>query len=394
MTKIQVFIHIVLYVMILVSCGTRVDFLTHVDFESPELAAGGTAKGCLTIEGGGDVCVEQKEEIIRIKDTTNHPLEMIFVSDLSQSMISDLSRLGRAFKPLISQVEATDWRMMFTTAYHGDHTFEENLDTGKKTFTNENWWNYAGDMPYFGQLMYLKYNEHNLGIKVLSKAVGSYEEIFQDTLDIDPYRDFGCSEEFCPVDIEQPLRVLIASFHRLSRPARSPFAPRIRKNSDVIVFISTDEDERVEDPTNATRAEEVIKTFQTLFPGQKLYAFAFLVNSRDCYTQQVKQKRPVAYGRRVSILTSLTHGKSFSICDPDYGDSMEAFSSLLKARLQGEELEQDPFLPEKLEVNFPANVNPTDWDVIGKELIFKDPLPPGTKLKITYFVKKQMITKI
>ena len=80
------------------------------------------------------MCVEQKEETIVIKDITNHPIDMIFVWDVSQSMQADLLRIGQAFDSLISQVEDTDWRIMFTTTYHGDHEFEEDLDTGAKIF--------------------------------------------------------------------------------------------------------------------------------------------------------------------------------------------------------------------------------------------------------------------
>ena len=94
-------------------------------------------------------------------------------------------------------------------------------------------------------------------------------------------------------------------------------------------------------------------------------------------------------------MTNLTYGESFSICDPDYGSSMKTFSSSLRARLQRVRLKQEPFLPEKLEVEFLLDGSrPIDWIVVGNELIFKEPLPPEMALKITYFIKKQTISNI
>ena len=185
---------------------------------------------------------------------------------------------------------------------------------GLRYFTNENWRNYKGNKPYFGQLMYLKRKGNTLNTKVLSREILNYKEIFRDTLDIDPAKEFGCSEISCPIDMEQPLRSLMASFHRLAQRTRSPSEPKIRKDSDVVVFIATDEDERVEDPRNATRAESVIRTFQTLFSGQRLYAFAFLVQSTECYTQQLTQKNRSCLWKKSSCFDEFNvWGKFFNL---------------------------------------------------------------------------------
>ena len=363
-------------VVLFVFCKKNVDFLTDVgDWKEEE--------ECMEVEGEGRICLEKQIEFITVGDIGDHPLDMIFVLDVSRSMDDDLSRFGRAFRSLISQVENTDWRMFFTTTDHGDHEYSED-SSGQKYYTNQSWKTYYGNEPHFCKFMDLEYNgQVFLNHKQLSKRMVNYEDIFRDTLTPNSGHERCILAPNCQGDMEQPLRVLVACFHQLRQI--------IRKDAAVAVFIATDEDERVEDFQKATPAEKVIQTFESIFPGQRFYAFAFLIKDEDCYIQQ-NQYSSVAYGDRVAKLTSLTHGESFSICDADYDDSLRKFSTLLRDKLSQIVLKQKPFLPERLlEVEFISGSSSGGWRVIDQEIIFSEPLSPGTELKVTYYTKKNNI---
>ena len=356
--------------IIFTACESKVQFLIEGD-------------DCITkTVRGKEVCVQKKTQMFRVAGLKDHPVDFIFVLDVSDSMQDDLARIGKAFVPLISQIQETDWHILFTTADHGDHHFSESKETGKKTFTNQQWRDYTGDKPYFGQFMPLEHQGSLLLEKQLSKAVPQYQEVFRDTLTRN-FEDSCHLPPFCQEGMEQPLRALNASIERL---ADSPSL--LHSSGDIIAFLVTDEDERVEDAESADTAESVVQNVQQFFPGRSFHAFTMVIQDEACLLRQKQYAKGSQYGTKVSAIAELTQGQSLSLCEEDYRVAFAEMSSLLRSLIEKITLKEKPVLPKTMQVKFIKGA-PIPWRLHGQKLIFESPLDPGSQIKVSYWTLKK-----
>ena len=331
---------------------------------------------------GEEVCVQRITQLFRIAGLKDHPVDFIFVLDVSDSMRDDLARIGNAFTPLISKIQETDWHILFTTADHGDHHFIESEDSGKKKFTQQNWIDYTGDKPYFGKFMYLEYQGSMLPEKQLSKAIPQYQEVFKDTLTRNS--EDSCNfPPFCQEGMEQPLRALNSSIERL---ADNPSL--IHSSGEIIAFLVTDEDERVEDAQAADTAESVIQNVQELFPDRPFHAFTMVIQDEKCLLRQKKYAKGATYGAQVSAIAELTQGISLSLCEEDYSVAFSKMSSLLRSLIERISLKEKPVLSKTVRVQF-IQGTPVPWRIDGKKLIFESPLDPNSRIKVSYWTLKK-----
>ena len=358
----------------LFSCQSELDFST---LETPKQ----TVK-CLTKQvDNREVCVKQKEQTFHVQDIGNKPVDFLFILDVSPSMTNDLSRLGKAFESLMSQISKTQWQMFFTTADHGDHNYNVNLDTNEKIFDNQKWEKYSGNKPFFGRFMYLEYQGKRINEKRLYPELPDYINVFKDTLTRKPGDDCSLAP-YCQGSLEQPLRVLNSSLERLAKTST------LQESADFISFIVTDEDERAEDSNQATKASDVFKTFKTLFPKKSFYSFNLLIQDEQCLNQQKKHSPQAIYGKRISELALLTQGKNVSLCEQDYGAVLEELSYLLRSFIESVKLEKNPILPE-VQVQFIKGKSQTGWKLVGNKLVFQEALEPGSEIKVSYFIKDE-----
>ena len=366
-----------LCILFLCSCESRIEFLVERDTE------------CLSKKVNGElVCVEQRTETFHINDLGNKNVDFLFVLDVSRSMTEDLTRLGQAFKPLISQIRDTNWRMFFTTADHGDHDY---LSFGEeKQFSKQKWEDYAGEEPYFGQFMYLEYQGKKLNQQELSPSVSDYENVFKDTLT--RLSEDGCSlAPYCQGDMEQPLRVLNSALERWAKNGGpTSIGEQARKRDTVVSFIVTDEDERSEDPKSALEASEVVENFKKWFPKKSFHSFALLVQDEACLEIQQKHSSDSVYGTRVSELAPLTQGKNISICEKNYGPALEGLSHLLRNLIQDLQLEEEPLVKEEVTVDFVKGADKS-WELKGKKLFFEEALQTGSEIQVSYFVRDKKV---
>ena len=300
-------------------------------------------------------------------------VDIIFILDVSSSMKDNLKKLGSSMLDLLTHIQDFNWQMAFTTADHGDH-IKSNGRIGE-----QRWEDYNGDQPHFGQFMQLEYRNRLLNDKVLNKHNNFYETVFYDTLTINDENPCSFSP-FCQKDHEQPLRALKAA---IERPENSDF---FRPNSDLIAIIITNEDERVEDPGNATTAKEVVQAFQSQFAGEKnLYGFGILIEDQDrkCYRTQ-KRGHSAEYGKRVAELAHETYGANIDICSSDYGKALESVSQVIRDRVLDNVYLTTAF-PNANSVN--VQITPQqniDWKVEGRHVVFKPALKLGSEVQITY----------
>ena len=397
--KISIKLAPFLFSLFCLSCGDRVSIID----PSPERPKAPETKAeasppppsCLkkTIDGQ-DICVQKKEEIFYIDHLENQVVDFLFVLDVSVSMTAVLERLGQAFESLMSSIQKMNWRILFTTADHGDHFYTEDPSTGEKIFSHQSWEDYQESEPYFGQFMYLEHRGKKIDSVSLSVNTLDYAQVFKDTLT----RKTGDSCElapYCQRAMEQPLRAHKASLERLAKGDGSATSPKLREQAPLISFIITNEDERKEDPDSATTAKELLSRFKELFPKKEFYAFGLLIpddgspESQECLKQQMDSspdgRYSAVFGQKVAELPRLTKGENISLCESDYGPPLQKISQLLRSHIQSLTLKEKPLL-DSLQVEFIKGEKQTSWKQDGQKLLFEQALPPHAEIKVSYLV--------
>lgn len=374
--NIKYFIYIVF--ILGTACKSQVQFDSSLDYSSSVQHSTNDQNPTCVIKNinNKNVCVEQKVEIITIKNLEEEHINFLFILDVSASMTDDLSRLGEAFESLISQIRLIKWNMFFTTADHGDHDYTENLETKNKVFSSQKWEDYTGDKPYFGQFMDLEYKGESINQKQLSVNTTDYINVFKDTLTKNLEEDCDLAP-YCQGSLEQPLRVLKSSLKRLAK--KDPF------KGDIISIIVTDEDERSEDLENATKAQEVVNTFNTLFPEKSFHAFSLLIQDNNCLKQQQEYSPQSVYGERISELAKLTQGKNISLCELDYGPPLKSISRFVRNLIESVDLKEQPILTQNITIEFLKGSSRKQWELKNKKIVFKKALDIGSEIKVSYF---------
>ncbi len=307
---------------------------------------------------------------------SNKEVEIVLILDASQSMYENLEEVGENMRPLLSHISNRQWRMVLTTADHGDH-FSNNR-------AQQTWSSFLSNDPRFGKLMRWEQNGRLLNKQILTKQIPHYEKIFRDTLtrensdcDMPPY---------CQGRNEQPLRVLKSLIERAKNPS-SVHSRFFKPQTDTIAIIITDEDERGQDPTRATTAEDVIKTYEKVFAGQKKQLFGFSISIQDnaCY-QEEKRNSTASMGVVVGRLADLTLGENFSLCAKDYSQSLARISEKTNRLIENSFLLREIFLiPESVEVSFSPQQPNVTWQLVGRKIVFSDNLKPESEIHVSYY---------
>ena len=249
-------------------------------------------------------------------------VDIIFVVDSSHSMRPFLRKVENTFAGFIPALASLDWRIMFTTADHGDHGF-----------FLANWASRNGSaMPLEndGRVVYGQK-------KYLDKKTNRYQSIFMDTLRLHDYYEYRednggdndmpksiCSlPPYCQGWNEQPLKALKAAFSA----NRSLFRP----DADVAAIIFSDSDEgEFSDPADRISAQDTIKAFQGELgrDGKKLVGYGIImipVKDEACVKKySVGERNRVRlfgeglFGTELARLAELTGGKNYSLCKSNY----------------------------------------------------------------------------
>lgn len=318
--------------------------------------------------------------------SSKESLEILLVIDTSPSMDENLEKLGENLESILSHIKNKNWRMAFITTDHGDHESSKNK--------NEKWEDYKGDMPKFGKFMFLEHAGTILDKFMLNKYIPSYKQIFTDTITRADSSDCELPP-YCQEDNEQPLRSLKSAFSRYGADLQTQqfFKP----HTDTIVLIITNEDERDTDPQNATTAQEVINTYNTVFDGQNKRLFGFTISIQDelCYLAEDHAKFMglfnyskggiVNYGHSIGQLSTLTGGKNISICSPDYNKSLSNISLFTKHLVDSSIVLQKLFyIPKTLQISLSPIQPEISWKLYGRKVVFSKGIQPKTQVKVSY----------
>ena len=312
--------------------------------------------------------------------STRLDLEFFLVVDASSSMSPNLKKLGVNISSLLYHISAVNWRMAFINADHGDHN-------GLSRLTADKWQDYKGELPRFGQLMELEKEGRLLNQFVLQSGEKDYKKIFKDTLTRN--KNGSCHlPPGCQGSTEQPLRSLKAALERYEAGEKH-HKDFFRAHTDTVVIIITDEDERRGNEKQATTAEEVLQTYESVFKGQKkrLFGFSISIQGEKCYKKEARRGlfgSAAQYGQIIGRLADLTGGKNVSICEKDYGKSLKQVSQLTKELMHSIVLQKLFYIPDTVQVSFTPKRENIAWTLQGRRLVFSDPIPAGTQVKISY----------
>ncbi|MCZ0932618.1 MAG: hypothetical protein OXJ52_05655, partial [Oligoflexia bacterium] len=188
--------------------------------------------------------------------------------------------------------------------------------------------------------------------------------------------------------LEQPLRSLQTAIKRSILDNQDFFRPQ----ADFVSLIITNEDERKEDPSRATSAEEVIDSFVKSFPqsNKKFIAYNIIVRDSKCLESELSKGGTAHIASSIAKLAELTRGSNVSICSQNYGSELRKISQDIKYQLENTvSLKKEP-LPKSVQVHF-LEGPPLNWKLSGRNIIFEDKSAVSSSVVITYQEKKRFL---
>ena len=307
-------------------------------------------------------------------------VDILVVADTSGSMYHHLNQLGQSLSSLLSFISNYDWQIGISLADHGDHHNPKALQQNwRDSIVTEN-------SGRFGSLMPLENGSRLLNKKILNSRTPSYEKVFLHSLSHKPKID--CKRPpYCSNYLEQPLRSLQSAIKRAVLDNQAFFRPQ----SDFISLIITNEDERKEDPSRATSAEEVLNSFLKHFSDSKKFiAYNIIVKDKECLLSE-RAKGGVAHiASSIAKLADITKGRNVSLCSPNYEAELRKISQDIKNQLENTiSLEKEP-LPESVQVYFTEGPQ-LKWKIFGKDIIFENNSTDSSSIVVFYKEKKKFL---
>ncbi len=222
---------------------------------------------------------------------------------------------------------------------------------------------------------------------VITPTTPNAQKLFLDTIKRDETIDCGNRTRFpyCPSSIEQPLKATIMAIDERFKANAGFF----RDGVDLAVVVLSDEDE-MSDGTNPglTRPRAVVDAFAAAFADTKRFmAHGIIIkpNDKKCLDAQRKDSGVGYYGKQVNALANITGGRTYSICDSDYGKHLSSISNDVRKLVSSFELKFEP-VPSSVKVSL-WPVQALTWRVEGKLVIFSSPPAAGSRVEVTYIAK-------
>lgn len=282
------------------------------------------------------------------QQTEKTQVDVLMVVDNSPSMKEEQEKIGQRISSFLGHLNDVDWHLGLTTTDISGGRFSTNGDL--MTFSGTN-------------------------LRVLDKSVPSYNQIFLNSVrrpESDCWTDCGSGDE-------QPLRASILAMDKRDSANHGFF----RDNTDLVVVVISDENEMSTGTADATKPQEVISKFNSLWAGTKsLTAYGILILPSDtkCYDDNLASGGN--YGTFVYEFAKATGGLSGSICDNDYGASLSSIGQRVRNLLNSFTLTADVDA-----ATVKVTMTPTQaigWRVDGRKIVFDRPPASGTKIEVDY----------
>ena len=316
----------------------------------------------------------EKKEVFEVGGYQTSKVDILMVVDSSQSMFHHLDQLGQSLSDLLSVIKGYDWQIGFITANHG---------RGQKGIFQDKWQNYVhSKKPRYGRLMNLELNGQVLPSRILNKKKSNYKKIFYHTLS--HALGIDCKKPpYCSGNSEQPLRSLKSAIERYDLDNKDFFRPE----ADLVTIIVGNEDERSDDQARATRAQEVVDSFNETFKGQNknFINFNIVITNDNCRRQEQSHSGVATVGSIVMELAQLTKGQNIDICTKDYGLQLRTISQHIKQTLNNSLVLKNKPIPETVEIDFVDKLyREIPWSLVGKRIIFNRKVADPMKVVVYY----------
>lgn len=288
-------------------------------------------------------------------------VDILIVDDNSGSMETKQKKMAMRFQSFISSIQSLDYQIGITT-------------TDLSGPNGSGWATDGRLVPYTSS-----------AFDILTPSTPGAESLFLNT--IPRAETIGCNNRtrfpYCPSANEEPLRAINLAMG-LRHTDNAGF---FRDGVDFVAVILSDEDEMSDGKNkNVTRAADVVKEFKAAFAETKRFmAHAIIIKPGDnkCLDQQIKEVGIGYYGVIINSLVSMTRGRSYSICDTDYGKHLSSISQDVLKLVSSFDLQFEPKAGATVEVTLSPALN-IPWSIQGKQLVFATPPPAGTRIGIRY----------
>ena len=321
-----------------------------------------------------------EQERFQLKNK-KHKLDILVVADVSGSMYHHLNRMGGSLSSLLSVISNYDWQIGITLADHGDHQDPNALQ--------QSWQNHTLKQASgrFGALIQLEDGKNLLNRKFLNAQTPHYEKIFLHSLSHIPKID--CERPpYCSNYLEQPLRSLQSAIKRSVLDNQKLFRPQ----ADFVSIIITNEEERKEDPSRATSAEEVLDSFSKYFPhsNKKFIAYNIIVKDESCLKSERAKGGTAHIATSIASLAELTGGSNVSLCSQNYDSELRKISQDIKQKIENTVVLKKEPVPKSVEVHFLKGPQ-LKWRLSGKNIIFENKSAVSSSFLVTYQEKKSFL---
>lgn len=309
-------------------------------------------------------------------------VDILIVNDNSGSMSSEQRRMGSRFPDFLNSIGSLDYQIAMTTT-----------DVSASPGNGPNYINQYGKLQD-GNLI-----EFSPGLTVLKNTTAGKESLFNNA--IQRQETLNCETSgfrVCPSSDE---RGIFAANLFLDRTAGALFRP----TAHFAMIILSDEDERGLSNSNAINrrqgtmmpleAYDKPKTFvdkmKTNYPQKTFSVHSLIVRPGDsnCLNAQLSNYDPNIWGYEgfsYKQLSDMTGGTVGTICSDDYGAQLGAISNSIRMQISALPFQCRP-IGDQYSVTFtpqPAGTIRTSADFATMQLVVSDPVPPGTKINLTY----------
>lgn len=304
----------------------------------------------------------------------NKQVDFLLVMDDSNSMLADLKKLAASMNTFMMSLEASqiDWQMCLTTT--------RALADAQGV--------YSWGMP----ITWSQYSPvAGTSAWVLKKGTANMNTIFTSTVDSLTIGGGSSGDE-------RAIKATYANFQNVGNGC-------YRDGAAKSVITISDEDERsVGGDQSKVKAQDNASAYQpleaedmpanlvaltkTAFGEDVRFTFnSIIVKPGDtaCEATQDQDTSPSHPGYVYTAMSNLTQGGIGSICDANFGDSLNTFKDKIINSLSQISLECDPDLTT-LSVAVDGQVI-SNYSVSGNVLKFAAPLTEGTKLEMSYDCK-------
>lgn len=286
------------------------------------------------------------------RSNTKKYVDVLFIIDNSGSMLAEQEKLGQRLNSFITSLDEVDWQIGITTTDASNGTF------GIK-----------------GSLV----NLDSTSQKILKPTLSNYESLFMNSVVRNESIDCQTTA-VCPTNNEQALLAAIMAMDKRN----STNAGFFRDNADLAVVILTDEDEMSSGPPEATKPQQVVDHFKSIWGTSKnlsVYGIVVQPGDRDCYDSQYLTAG--TYGYHVTELALITGGVTGSICDTDYSHNLSKIGENVNQLLNYVVLTHEPESGVLNVVLTPHDPELT-WSLEGQRVVFNKTPAEGTRVDIVY----------